>query len=205
MGRGAGGRRWVSGAGGRADGQGVRADVAAIFPPRRAGRAAFGLTREQRLADGDAGQGGAGGRPIRGRSMVAGLVVELGRRERAAKDADMERLRWSAPRGGRGHSGCGRRWAVSQFYTTKQGEDRIPARGGMRYGLGMSSLWLVVAGYFALVLGLLIAVGLAPEGHEDVRGFHFIKPQADDAGAGRSAAAGSKSGRENALVTKGNE
>lgn len=75
----------------------------------------------------------------------------------------------------------------------------------MRYGLGMSSLWLVVAGYFALVLGLLIAVGLAPEGHEDVRGFHFIKPQADDAGAGRSAAAGSKSGRENALATKGNE
>lgn len=107
--------------------------------------------------------------------------------------------------GGRGHSGCGRRLAISQFYTTKQGEDRIPARGGMRYGLGMSSLWLVVAGYFALVLGLLIAVGLAPEGHEDVRGFHFIKPQADDAGAGRSAAAGSKSGRENALVTKGNE
>ena len=194
------------GAGARADGQGVRADVAAIFPPRRAGRAAFGLTRGLRLADGDAGQGGAGGRPIRGRSMVAGLVVELGRRKRAGKDADMERLRWSAPPGGgRGHSGCGRRLAVSQFYTAKQGEDRISARRGMRYGLGMLYLWLVVAGYFALVLGLLIAVGLAPEGHEDVRGFHFIKPQADDAGAGRSAAAGSKAGRENALATKGNE
>ena len=138
--------------------------------------------------------------------MVAGLVVELGRRKRAGKDADMERLRWSAPPGGgRGHSGCGRRLAVSQFYTAKQGEDRISARRGMRYGLGMLYLWLVVAGYFALVLGLLIAVGLAPEGHEDVRGFHFIKPQADDAGAGRSAAAGSKAGRENALATKGNE
>ena len=156
------------------------------------------------VADRRRRRGAGGGRPIRGRSMVAGLVVELG-----GGNAPRRTRTWNgcggAHPGGRGHSGCGRRWAVSQFYTTKQGEDRIPARGGMRYGLGMSSLWLVVAGYFALVLGLLIAVGLAPEGHEDVRGFHFIKPQADDAGAGRSAAAGSKSGRENALVTKGNE
>ena len=69
----------------------------------------------------------------------------------------------------------------------------------------MVSLWLAAAVYIALVIGLLIAVGLAPEGHEDVRGFHLIKPQADDAGAGRSAAAGSMAGRENTLATKGNE
>jgi hypothetical protein len=30
--------------------------------------------------------------------MVAGLVVELGRREGSPEDADMDRLRWSAPR-----------------------------------------------------------------------------------------------------------
>ena len=193
------------GAGGRADGQGVRADVAAIFPPRRAGRAAFGLTRGLRLADGDAGQGGQGG----GRSAV-GRWSPVWWSSWGGGNAPRRTRTWNDcggahPRGGRGHSGCGRRLAVSQFYTAKQGEDRISARRGMRYGLGMSYLWLVVAGYFALVLGLLIAVGLAPEGHEDVRGFHFIKPQADDAGAGRSAAAGSKAGRENALVTKGNE
>lgn len=203
MGRGAGGRRWVSWRGSTSRWSGCSRGRCGDFFASTGRASSFwadaGVAARRRR------RGAGGGRPIRGRSMVAGLVVELGRRERAAKDADMERLRWSAPRGGRGHSGCGRRLAVSQFYTTKQGEDRIPARGGMRYGLGMSSLWLVVAGYFALVLGLLIAVGLAPEGHEDVRGFHFIKPQADDAGAGRSAAAGSKSGRENALVTKGNE
>lgn len=95
--------------------------------------------------------------------------------------------------------------AGCRFYTAKQGEDRIPARRGKRYAEGMSYLWLVVAGYFSVVLGLLIAVRVAPEGHEDVRGFHFIKPQADDAGAGRSAPAGSKAGRENTLATKGNE
>ncbi len=38
------------------------------------------------------------GQLIRGRSMGGGLVVELGRREGSPEDADMDRLRWSAPR-----------------------------------------------------------------------------------------------------------
>ena len=69
----------------------------------------------------------------------------------------------------------------------------------------MSSLWLLVAGYFATVLGFLIAVCLAPEGHEDDRGFHFVKPQMDDESAGGAAAAGSVAGLGYTLATKGNE
>ena len=95
--------------------------------------------------------------------------------------------------------------AGCKFYTAKQGEDRIPAWRGKRYAETMSSLWSLVAGYIALVLGLLITAGLAPEGHEDDRGFHFGKPQTDDESAGGAAAVGSVAGLENALATKGNE
>ena len=202
MGRGAGGRRWVSWRGSTSRWSGCSRGRCGDFFASTGRASSFwadaGVAARRRRRRGRGGGRSAVGRwsPVWWSSWAAGT-----RREgRGHGTAAVERTP-----GGRGHSGCGRRLAVSQFYTTKQGEDRIPARGGMRYGLGMSSLWLVVAGYFALVLGLMIAVGLAPEGHEDVRGFHFIKPQADDAGAGRSAAAGSKSGRENALVTKGNE
>lgn len=69
----------------------------------------------------------------------------------------------------------------------------------------MTSLWLLVAGYFALVVGLLIAFVFAPEGHEDDHGFRLRKPQTDDEGAGEAAVEGSMTGLENTLATKGDE
>jgi hypothetical protein len=68
----------------------------------------------------------------------------------------------------------------------------------------MSPLWLLLAGYLALVVRRLIAVGLAPEGHEEDCGFHFVKPQMDGESAGGATAEGERSGVGYTLATKGN-
>lgn len=44
----------------------------------------------------------------------------------------------------------------------------------------MITLWLMAGTYFVLAGGVLLAAGLAPEGHEDEQGFHFEKPRADE-------------------------
>lgn len=61
--------------------------------------------------------------------MVAGLVVELGRRERAAKDADMERLRWSAPRGGVAIPAAAGGWLFLNFTQPNREKTGFPRAG----------------------------------------------------------------------------
>jgi hypothetical protein len=65
----------------------------------------------------------------------------------------------------------------------------------------MVTLWLLVGTYIALAGGVLLAAGLAPEGHEDERGFHFAKPSPDVAAA-ETAASGGEAG-EDFLAAKG--
>lgn len=69
----------------------------------------------------------------------------------------------------------------------------------------ITTLWLLAATYILLAGGLLMAAGLAPEGHEDERGFHFGKPSPDETPVRREDAAGWKTGGGEALIAKGDE
>jgi hypothetical protein len=67
----------------------------------------------------------------------------------------------------------------------------------------MVTLWLLVGTYIALAGGVLLAAGLAPEGHEDEHGFHFAKPPQESAAPETIAGGGER--REDILAAKGSK
>lgn len=96
MGRGAGGRRWVSWRGSTSRWSGCSRGRCGDFFASTGRASSFwadaGVAARRRRRR---GRGAADPRSVDGRRFGG----RAGRRERAAKDADMERLRWSAPRG----------------------------------------------------------------------------------------------------------
>ncbi len=69
----------------------------------------------------------------------------------------------------------------------------------------ITTLWLLAATYIVLAGGLLMAAGLASEGYEDERGFHFGKPSAEEVTVRREDAAGWKAVGSESLIAKGDE
>lgn len=69
----------------------------------------------------------------------------------------------------------------------------------------MITLWLLVGTYIVLAGGVLIAAGLAPEGHEDERGFHLGKPLSAEVDATPESTSAICAGCSETVAAKGVE